>query len=74
MTDGQTDGQTDGRMDGRTDRQTQGEKQYVSHPLQGGDISNQNYKKLNYIQREHYGQQSEQLFPKNVATQQAKPN
>ena len=28
----------DGRTDRLTDRQMQGEKQYVSRPLQGGDI------------------------------------
>ena len=30
---------TDRRTDTRTDKQTQGEKQYVSRPLQGGDIN-----------------------------------
>ena len=32
------DGQTDTQTHRPTDRQTQGEKQYVSRPLQGGDI------------------------------------
>ena len=36
--DGQTDRQTHRHTDRQTDRQAQGEKQYVSRPLQGGDI------------------------------------
>ena len=37
-----TDRQTHRQTDTQTDRQTQGEKQYVSRPLQGGDIINTN--------------------------------
>ena len=39
--DGQTDRQTDRRTDRQKDRQTDARgKQYVSRPLQGGDITN----------------------------------